>query len=143
MASEKIASSSGAIANPIVFYDGECGLCNRSINWMIAHDSKGVLRFAPLQGETALNTIGAPIGEPSNWTIIYKDEGGVYNRSAAVLRIADRIGWGFGLPKLMIKIPQGLRDPFYKLVAKTRYKVFGKVNSCNLPSPEVRLKFLP
>ena len=128
---------------PIVFYDAECGLCDHSIQWVIAHDQEKIFHFAPLQGDTALSLIGSLHGQSSDWTIVYLDEDGRYDRSTAVLKIAQRLKWGRGLPNLFLAIPATVRDIFYRFVAKIRYRVFGKIEACQLPAPSVRARFLP
>lgn len=129
--------------HPIVFYDGDCGFCDRFVQWTLRHDRKQVFRYAPLQGSTALEMIGPPEGDPSGWSVQLIDEDGQWERSAAALRIARRIGWGFGLPQLGLWVPGFIRDGVYRLIAKVRYRIFGKVTSCRLLSPEARLLFLP
>ena len=133
----------GAIEKPIIFYDGECGFCDRTVQWVLRKDKDHLFRFAALQGETALQMIGSPLGDPSSWSIILLDDSGKADRSTAVLKIAQKLRYGFGLPGVLLLIPQFLRDGVYKAIAKVRYRIFGKVSMCQLPPPEVRAMFLP
>jgi predicted DCC family thiol-disulfide oxidoreductase YuxK len=128
---------------PLVLYDGDCGFCARSVSWVLKHDRKGVFSFAPLQGETATNLVGKPTGSPDTWSMLLVDEEGTFDRSTAAFRILKRVGWGGFLPRMLLAVPASLRDPFYRLIAKIRYRVWGKVDSCAIPTPELRGRFLP
>jgi predicted DCC family thiol-disulfide oxidoreductase YuxK len=128
---------------PIVFYDGVCGVCNWFVQWVIKRDPAGIFRFAPIQGETAGQMLG-PIDEnPQAWSIWLIDESGRTEASTAVLRIVRRLKWGFGLPALALAFPRALRDAVYRAFAKNRYRVFGKVDACAIPTPAVRARLLP
>lgn len=130
-------------AGPVVFYDGDCGLCARSIQFVIGKDKEGIFRFAPLQGETAKRLIGEPEGKPDTWTLILLDETGVYDRSTGALRILQLTKWGGFLPRLALAVPLFIREGVYRLVAKVRYRIWGHADSCAVPTPEQRLRFLP
>lgn len=129
--------------HPIIFYDGDCGFCDRTVKWVLAKDKERLFRFAALQGETAEKLIGTPKGDPSNWSIILLDETGESDRSTAVLRIVSRVRFAGFLPRLCLAIPRPIRDLAYKIIAKVRYRIFGKVKMCSIPSPETRQLFLP
>lgn len=137
------ATDVGLGEGPIVFYDGECGFCARSVGWVLRHDRNHVFRFAPLQGSTAERLIGRAEGTPDTWSMILYDDEGRFDRSTAALRILRRVGWGGFLPALGLAIPKFLRDPFYRLIAKVRYRIWGKVNACSIPTEEQRQQFLP
>lgn len=120
---------------PVIFFDGVCGLCNRFVDWVIARDTLRIFRYATLQGATAaeagvVDTSSAPTG----WTIVLKDEDGTWSRSDAVLRIIARIGWLYGFAEILQFCPRSIRDAVYKLVARYRYRIFGKKEACRLPS---------
>lgn len=128
---------------PIVFYDGDCGLCARSVQYVMRHDRKNLFRFAPLQGETAAKLLGAPTGAADTWTMILLDATGVYDRSTGVLRILKHVGWGGFLPSLGLAVPRALRDGVYRIVARIRYRIWGKSDRCPLPTKGQMSRFMP
>lgn len=131
-------------SGPIVFFDGVCGLCNGSVDWLMARDRRSVLRFAPLQGETALRTLGAPQGDPESWSMVLVDETGRYWRSEAAIRIVRHLGGPWALVgRVLGAVPRGLRDAAYRWIARNRYRYFGKHETCRLPTPAERARFLP
>lgn len=128
---------------PVVFYDGVCGLCNRWIDFLFRHDRLRRLKFAPLQGTTASQTLpgGARMNPDS---VVLWEPAGVYEKSDAVWRILCALpfpwpccGWAIRL------VPRFLRNWGYELIAKRRYRWFGKMESCRLPNSEERAQFLP
>jgi len=127
---------------PIVFFDGVCGLCNHAVNFLMSRDSKGVLKFAPLQGTTAGQLVPLDVRQDLN-TFVFADSGRLHYRSTAMVRILMRIGglWGI-VGTLLWLIPWPLRDLGYRCVSKIRYRLFGKHESCRLPTPEERSRFL-
>lgn len=131
------------VEHPIIFYDGECGFCDRTVKWVMARDKDHQFRFAALQGATAERLIGAPVGDPSTWSIILLDANGQSDRSTAALKIAKQVHYAGFLPALCLWIPRPVRDLVYKVIAKIRYRIFGKVTMCPIPSPETRALFLP
>jgi predicted DCC family thiol-disulfide oxidoreductase YuxK len=128
---------------PIVFFDGVCGLCNRSIDFVLRHDRRGVFRAAPLQGETAAGLL-TPTDRESLHTLVLHTGDRSYRRSAAVVRILWNLGpWWRPLAVLLWLIPLPLRDLGYKLVARNRYRFLGKRETCRMPTPEERERLLP
>lgn len=129
---------------PIVLYDGVCGLCNRLVKFIVARDRRGRFRFAALQGETGqalLRRHGLPTGDFDSAALV--EDGRVYLRSAAVVRIMCGLGgvWRvFGIARV---IPPRLLDVAYDAVARSRYRFFGRSDACVLPPPEIRARFLP
>lgn len=126
---------------PIIFFDGVCGLCNRTVDFLIRHDKKRLFLFAPLQGNTANQTLPAVLTNNLN-TIICKDGSKLYYKSDAVLHIVAKIGGIWKLLAVVYLLPSSIRDFFYDMVASNRYRIFGKKESCRLPSPEEREVFL-
>jgi predicted DCC family thiol-disulfide oxidoreductase YuxK len=127
---------------PIVFFDGECGLCARSVRWLLDHDPRGVLTFAPLQGDTARTLGVSPPGDRSSWFLILADEKGMHSRSSAVLRAVSRLGGGWVMARLLLLIPVFIRDGVYDWVARHREALGGEA-ACALPAPEEVSRFLP
>jgi predicted DCC family thiol-disulfide oxidoreductase YuxK len=127
----------------IVLYDGVCGLCSRSVRWLIRHDSDRNLRFAPLQGDTAAQLrLEHPEIPRDIDTVVLVDDGRVYLRSKAFLHVARHLDrpwrWGYAFRWL----PAFLLDPIYRLVARVRYRIWGKTDACELPAPDERALFL-
>ncbi len=128
----------------IVLYDGVCGLCDRLVQFLVARDHARALRYAPLQGDTAarLRTQHATIPTDLD-TMVFVDESGVYLRSRAFARIARYLPMPWRLGTVIRFVPRFLADAVYGLVARTRYRIFGKVDACGLPTKEERQLLLP
>ncbi|MES2964058.1 MAG: DCC1-like thiol-disulfide oxidoreductase family protein [Bdellovibrionota bacterium] len=128
----------------IVFFDGYCTLCNSVVDGLIVLDRNSVLRFASLQGETARRLLAQKdleIADPD--TIVYLRDGERYERSTAVLMILRDLGGSWKLISIFFFVPRPLRDLGYRFVAKIRYRVFGKRDTCRLPTAEERERLLP
>lgn len=141
---ESIAEKARLIeAGPIVFFDGVCGLCNHFVDFVLKHDREKRFRFAPLQGETAQQLLDASDTE-SLKSIVLIDEAGTHRRSTAVVRVLHGLGLGWRiLGMLFWLVPLPLRNVGYHCVAKMRYFMFGKKESCRMPTPEERGRLLP
>ena len=134
---------------PIVFYDGVCGLCNRLVQFLLKRDRHDKLRFASLQSEFALQVLSRHGIDPSDLDTLHivenygeKNERAL-NRSDAILKAARELGGVWSLAATVGKVvPKPVRDVFYRFVAKNRYRVFGKSETCMLPAPEHRAKFV-
>ena len=128
----------------IVLYDGQCGLCDRTVQWLLRKDRAGALRFAPLQGETAreLRAGGLDLTEDLD-TVVFVDDGKLFVRSRAFTRVARYlpVPWRWGAALRVV--PTFVLDLVYRLVARTRYRLFGRLDSCRVPSGEERARFLP
>ena len=138
-----------AAANPIILYDGVCGLCNRMVQFLLKHDKDGRLRFASLQSDFAVKVLGRHGFDPKDLDTVHVvenyDQPGerVLQRSDAVLRAGRELGGFWGASSSVGRIvPRGLRDLVYRLVATNRYRVFGKYDTCMLPDPKQRSRFL-
>ncbi|HKG61170.1 MAG TPA: thiol-disulfide oxidoreductase DCC family protein [Pyrinomonadaceae bacterium] len=136
-------------SNPIILYDGVCGLCNRLIQFLLKHDKEGRLRFASLQSEFAEKVLGRHGCDPKDLDTVHVVENydqadeRVLQRSDAILRAGRELGGFWGAASSVAKVvPRGLRDVVYRLVATNRYRVFGKYDSCMLPDPKQRSRFL-
>ena len=127
----------------IIFFDGVCGLCNWSIDFVLKHDQRHDFQFSPLQGETAKTLLTPADANDLNSMVLWV-QGRSYRKSAAVVRVLWQLGshWQV-LGSLLWLIPLPFRNLGYTIVAKNRYKIFGKKESCRLPTPEERSRFLP
>ena len=128
---------------PIIFFDGVCGMCNAFVTLILRADRKQTFLFAPLQGSTALAKL-PPLGEDArNWSMVYVDETGIHDQSDASLEVYRRLGGIWGMLGLLRFVPRSLRNPVYRIIARNRYRWFGKKEICRVPSKEEQTRFLP
>lgn len=128
----------------IVLFDGVCNLCNGAVTFIIKHDKKDVFRFASLQSELGKKLIKERGMDPDQLESIILIEPGkaYYKKSTAALEIAKDLSGGYSLLKNFLFLPQGFRDVVYDFISNNRYKWFGKKESCMIPTPELKAKFL-
>ena len=129
--------------HPVLLFDGVCNLCNGWVQLVIRNDPEGRFRFAALQsekGQELLKQYGLPHEQFT--TLVLIENGKVYTRSSAALRIAKQLNGAWPLLYAFIAVPAFLRDGVYNLVAGNRYAWFGKQESCMLPTPELKARFL-
>ena len=128
----------------IILFDGVCNLCNSSVQYVIKQDKKDIFRFASLQseiGQKILKHIG--ISQRNIDSIIFYESGkAYYYKSTAALEIAKNLGGFFTYGFIFRIIPKGIRNVIYDYVARNRYKWYGKQESCMIPTPELKSKFL-
>jgi predicted DCC family thiol-disulfide oxidoreductase YuxK len=128
----------------IVLFDGTCNLCNATIGFVIPRDRTGRLRFASLQsavGQELLRRHGIPAPSTPD-SIVYIEGERAFTRSDAALAIAGRLDRPWPLCGLFWYVPRSLRDAVYSFVARNRYRWFGRTETCQLPTPELRDRFL-
>jgi predicted DCC family thiol-disulfide oxidoreductase YuxK len=128
----------------IVFYDGVCGLCHRAVRFLVKRDRHDRLRYAPLQGPVAATLLPPLGGRPDDLDTMYvlTRDGRLLRKSRAILFSAIALGGAWRLLALLWVIPPVVMDLLYNLVARTRYRLFGKLEACELPTPEERARFL-
>jgi predicted DCC family thiol-disulfide oxidoreductase YuxK len=130
-------------ANPIVLFDGVCNLCNRSVQLILRHDPAGRFRFASLQSPAGQEILGRLGIDPKALDSILVVEGEHwYRESDAALRVARGLSGPWKMLWALRVIPRPLRDGLYRLIARNRYRWFGKQETCWLPTPELRERFL-
>jgi len=130
-------------SHPVVLFDGVCLLCAGAVRFIVRHDSAQRFRFAPLQSAAAarlLRSRGATGTLPDSLVLV--DEDGVHVRSAAALRIARHLTFPWHLTWALRAVPRPLRDWAYDLVARHRYRWFGRQEACLVPTPELAARFL-
>jgi len=128
---------------PVIFFDGFCNLCNGAVQFTIERDRKNIFRFASLQSDYAHQKLSAHLlGSTYGQSMVLVEEGQIYERSTAALRVARRLGGLWPLLYGLIIIPSFIRDGVYNYVGKNRYKWFGKQESCWVPTPALASKFL-
>ena len=132
--------------NHIVFYDGYCVLCSRSIDFILSRDSLATFRFASLQSDFAekiLPEMGHPIANIQNLSnIVYLRHNDIKLKSDAVLSILWDLGGIYKVSRLVYCLPRVVRDFGYDRLAKLRYRIFGKRNSCRVPTLQEKTRFL-
>lgn len=131
-------------AGPIVLYDGVCGLCSRTVRWLIDHDRDGLLRFAPLQGSTTAELRATYPGIPQNLdSVVLIDGGRMYLRSKVFLYGARYLTapwrWAYNFRWM----PGWLLDLGYRLIAASRYRLWGKFEQCQIPTAKDLSRLLP
>jgi len=129
--------------NPILLFDGVCNLCNGAVQFVIKHDSKNTLRFAALQSETGQQILKHfDLPKEDIFSVILVENEKVYLRSSAALRMYKNMGGLWNLIYFFIVVPRPIRDAVYNFIAKNRYKWFGEKESCMIPTPELKSRFL-
>lgn len=132
----------------LVLYDGVCGLCNRLLQFLLAYDRRRVFHFAALQSAIGQAWVQRSGGDPRDLTSFYVVAGyrtpdpRVVTQSDAALFVAGQLGWPWRAARLARVIPKALRDRAYDLVARSRYRLFGRYDQCLLPRPEFRSRFV-
>jgi predicted DCC family thiol-disulfide oxidoreductase YuxK len=126
---------------PIIFFDGVCGLCSGIVDFVMAIDKKGVHMFTPIQGETAQELLTAQERHDLDSIVVYQN-GRKLKKSVAVFQIFKNIGGVWSLLGALSILPVFISDAGYNLVAKYRYKLFGKKETCRIPTPQERKRFL-
>lgn len=128
----------------ILFFDGYCSLCNGLVDWLMARDTQNVLKYASLQGETAKTQLPSAYRSTGDVdTVLYMREGKIYERSSAILHVLMDLGFPWALMGVFFVVPTFLRNIVYRIIAKYRYRLFGKEETCRLPTPAEKQKLLP
>tara|TARA_R110002111_G_scaffold185031_3_gene250919 strand:- start:39543 stop:40124 length:582 start_codon:yes stop_codon:yes gene_type:complete len=133
------------VKKPILFFDGVCGLCNSSVDFAIARDRRARLLYSPIQGETAKQFLSQDDIHNID-TVIFRPADGsrLYRRSAAIVRLLWLLPFPWNLFGWLVwLIPLPIRNLGYRLIAGSRYRLFGKHETCRMPTPEERTRFLP
>jgi predicted DCC family thiol-disulfide oxidoreductase YuxK len=127
----------------ILLFDGVCNLCNGIVQFIIKRDTKGKFKFAYLQserGQLLLKKIGLPTNDLNS--LVYINGEKYLLKSTAALHILKELGGVWKIAYVLIIIPRPLRDLAYDIIAKTRSKLFGRRDSCMVPAPDLRSRFL-
>ncbi len=129
--------------NKIILFDGVCNFCNNSINFIIDHDKSATFQFASLQSEIGIQLLKRhKIDSTNTDSIVLISNNQAYLKSTAALLIAKQLDGIWKLLSVFLIIPQFIRDNVYELIAKNRYKWFGKLEACRMPTPPMRTRFL-
>jgi predicted DCC family thiol-disulfide oxidoreductase YuxK len=137
-----------SVAAHLVLYDGVCGLCSRLLQFLLRHDRRRVFSFAALQsavGQSIVEQSGGNPGELMSFYVVadYQTAASrVFTQSDAALFVAGALGWPWRAAQLMRFVPHAIRDRVYAVVARNRYRLFGRFDHCLIPSREVRNRFI-
>jgi predicted DCC family thiol-disulfide oxidoreductase YuxK len=135
-----------SVKRPVILFDGVCNLCNSTVQWVIERDKEGQFDFATLQSDAARRELARAMDEKEidalPDSIVLLDSDGVHVHSAAALRIARGLGSWFALIRLAIVLPRPIRDAVYNLIARNRYRWFGRRDTCMTPTPDLAARFL-
>ncbi len=127
----------------IILFDGVCNFCNGSVNFIVERDRAGYFKFAPLQSEIGRQLLGEHgIDKAATDSVVLIENGRAYTRTTAVLRIAKKLPGAWRFFYGLSVVPSFVRDVFYKLFARYRYKMFGRQEACLMPTPQIRERFL-
>jgi predicted DCC family thiol-disulfide oxidoreductase YuxK len=139
----------------LVLFDGKCNLCNGAVQFIIDHERAPTLSFAPLQSELASERLTEAMGAEATRalvlgangsgdpdTIVMIEEGKAYTHSTAALRIAAHLTAPWRMAFVFYVVPRFVRDVVYRFIARNRYRWFGKTESCRVPTPELRARFV-
>ncbi len=143
MPNDKMTNNALFPEKPLVLFDGVCNLCSASVQFVIKHDTEGKLLFASLQsarGQAILQHLGMKTEGYDTFVLI--ENGVAYTRSTGVLREVRYFSGLWRALYVLIIVPRPIRDFFYTLIARNRYRWFGEKKECWLPSPELKARFL-
>lgn len=128
----------------LILFDGVCNLCNSTVQYVIKHDKKDVFRFAALQSDIGQSIIAKYHIDPvkTDSILLYSNENGLKVKSTAALYIAKHLGFPNNIMVVFLMVPTFIRNSVYNYIAKNRYKWYGKKDSCMIPTPELKDKFL-
>jgi predicted DCC family thiol-disulfide oxidoreductase YuxK len=139
---------SGGDGAHLVLYDGVCGFCNRLLQFILAHDRRVVFAFAPLQSAIGRSTVERFGGNPDELSSFYvvsnfrTDLARMVGRGRAALFIVGELGWPWKVAVLFRAVPTAILDRMYDVVARNRYRLFGRFDRCLIPPPEYRRRFI-
>jgi len=133
----------GFAGKPIIFFDGVCAMCNTFVNFALRIDRREMFLFAPLQGTTARRLLPPLSEDPRDWSMIYLDENGIHDQLDASLEVYRRLGGVWRLLSMLRYIPRSIRTPMYRILARNRYRWFGRRETCRIPTEAEKSRFLP
>jgi predicted DCC family thiol-disulfide oxidoreductase YuxK len=132
----------------LVLYDGVCGLCSRLLQFLLAYDRRAVFAFASLQsavGRAMVERFGGNPDELSSFHVVtnYRaNHAQMFSRSRAALFVASQLGWPWKMAVLTRVLPIASLDHVYNVIARNRYRMFGRYEQCMTPRPEFRGRFV-
>ena len=148
MADSMTQGPSGGEGQHLLLYDGVCGLCDHLVQFVLAHDAGGAFDFAPLQSATGREAVAREGGDPDALTSFYvvrdyrTPEARSLVKGRAALFVAHALGWPWKVAGVLGVLPTAVLNLGYDVVARYRYRVFGRFEQCALPRPEQRKRFI-
>lgn len=142
------ADAATAVGSTLVLYDGVCGFCASSVQFLLRRDPRGRFRFAALQSKVAQDVLAKHGARADDLDTVYVVDGygtpeeRVLSRSDAALHCAGLLGWPWKLARIATLLPASLRNIGYDLIARHRYRIFGKLDACMIPDPAIRDRFI-
>lgn len=130
------------LPDKVVLFDGVCNFCESSVQFILRHDKTGSLRFASLQSEIGQQLLTAYGISHELQSVVFVESGKAYTKSAAAFRIARYFGGWWKLLMVFSILPAFITDFGYDIIAKNRYRWFGKKDACMIPSADIRSRFL-
>lgn len=127
----------------VIVFDGVCALCNRWVRFLLRFDRRGRYRFAAMQGaqgSAMLRAHGLDPQDPMSFLLL--DAQGAWTDTDAILRVLAGLGGAWRLAGVLRLVPRGWRDAAYRALARNRYRLFGRHDTCHLPAPEQAARFL-
>ena len=129
------------VSRPVLLFDGQCTLCDRSVQFILDREADSRLAFASLQSTVGRRLLDRAQGEVPDSLVLVDDEG-VHTRSEAALRVAGYLHRPWKWLRLARWVPMPVRDRAYDVVARNRYRWFGTRDECRIPTPDLRARFL-
>lgn len=128
----------------VIFFDGECSLCSGWVDFVMKRDPAARFRFASLQSETAREYLPPELTDEGklDTVVLWQSDGTILLRSTAALEVVGQLPFPWPLCRLFKWVPTFIRDAVYRQISKNRYEWFGKRDSCRIPTPEERARFL-
>ena len=145
------ANSPSILPERLLLFDGVCNLCDRSVQFVIRHDPQAKFKFAALQSVyaqrvlkayPALHNMADQKGRHKQGSLIFILRDKAYTRSTAVLKIAAELGYPWKFSRILFILPKALRDLVYNYIARHRYRWYGRKDSCIIPAPELKARFM-
>lgn len=140
----------------VVLFDGTCNFCDRSVQFVLDHERDHDLKFAAIQSEAAREMLTRALGEDratalvrdltgtdgDPTSVLFVEGDKAYTHSSAAIQIAKHLRWPWRWSAAMVVVPRFIRDACYRWFARHRYAWFGKTETCRVPTPELRARFL-
>ncbi|PLR80792.1 thiol-disulfide oxidoreductase [Bacillus canaveralius] len=126
----------------IILFDGVCNLCHSSVQFIIKRDQQGYFKFASIQGDVGQKLLQEYNLKNNIDSIVLIEKRKAFIKSSAALRTASKLQGGWKLLVLLLLVPVPVRNFFYDWIAHNRYRWFGKQDSCMIPSPSMKERFL-
>jgi predicted DCC family thiol-disulfide oxidoreductase YuxK len=128
---------------PFILFDGECNLCNKSVGFLIRHNTSGNLNFASMQSKTGQLVLKlAGISASEKETLYFIDTNYIFSHSTAALKITAHLQFPWNLLRMFTSLPVHFRDYVYSLIAANRNRWFGRVPECSISEDELRQRFI-